>query len=223
MKLKLPLAVLFVFILFVSASAKDFSAEMVSTMKGEKPAAGKFFSSGDRKFRMEMKDAVVITRLDKKLVWILMPAEKLYMEQPVRPENVVAGETYPGETERKFLGTEAVEGRAAKKYKVSYRIDGRTESVYQWMDDSLGLALKTADVNGKWSVLFRDVKVAPQPPGLFELPGGYQKMQMGMPSGDFGDPAEEGEFEEADEPYEDPAPKQQKKGLPGGIKLPKVW
>ncbi len=70
------------------AFAQDFSADMVSTTKSG-VVTGKIFVTKE-KTRMEMPQAITITRMDKNVVWILMPDQKMYMEQSLKPENVVA-------------------------------------------------------------------------------------------------------------------------------------
>ena len=77
-----------VFIFGGIANAQDFSADTVSTTK-EGTFTGKIFATKE-KTRMEMSQAITITRTDKKIVWMLMPDEKMYMEQPLKPQNVVA-------------------------------------------------------------------------------------------------------------------------------------
>ena len=49
---------------------------------------GKIFVAED-KMRVESAGTVSITRLDKKVVWLLMPTEKMYMEQDIRLQNIV--------------------------------------------------------------------------------------------------------------------------------------
>ena len=63
-------------------SAEDFSADMVSSSP-EGSFTAKLYVSGD-KSRMETSGATTISRMDKKVVWILMPAEKMYMESLTR-------------------------------------------------------------------------------------------------------------------------------------------
>ena len=86
-----------------------------------------------------------------------------------------------GEVERKSEGSEMVDGRMANKYLVTVVVDGKTESVYQWIDEFVSIPVKTAAVDGSWSSEFKDIKVGRQDPSLFEIPEGYKKMAMGMP------------------------------------------
>lgn len=161
-----------------AASAVDFSAEM-EMCSAEGRFCGKMNVSGD-KTRMEIPGGVAITRMDKNIVWMLIPEQRMYMEQPVdRRMSVSAREKVDGELERKELGIETINGRVAKKYLVTYDSGGRRESVYQWIDQSAGMPVKTAAVDGSWSSEFRNIDTRPQDPALFEIPTGYQKMSMG--------------------------------------------
>jgi hypothetical protein len=44
--------------------------------------------------------------------------------------------------------------------------------------------VKKQDENGTWTVEFENIHLGPQDPSLFEIPAGYQKMEMpaGMPT-----------------------------------------
>lgn len=63
------------------AAAQDFSADMVSRF-GKETMQAKLFVSGD-KMRMDMPESTMIIRNDKKVTWIVMPSEKMYMDQPI--------------------------------------------------------------------------------------------------------------------------------------------
>jgi hypothetical protein len=165
----------------VSAEAADFSADMVS-MGGGGTQRGKIFMSQD-KIRMELPEAVTITRLDKKLIWILMPKDKMYMQQPLQPGNPVpSGEKMKGEIERKLLGKEMLDGRMTDKYQVTYQ-DGRLkQTVLQWLAPGIAIPVKTAAVDNSWSMEYKNIKIGRQPDALFELPADYQNMSVQMPS-----------------------------------------
>jgi hypothetical protein len=59
------------------------------------------------KTRMETPQAITITRIDKNVVWILMPAQSMYTEQSLKPGNIAAtAGKMSGEIERKLVGKE---------------------------------------------------------------------------------------------------------------------
>lgn len=158
--------------------AEDFSADIVS-FSSEGTFAGKIYVSAE-KSRMEMPQAVTITRMDKKVTWVFMPGEKMYMEQPV-DAHLAAGSTgkMDGEIERSVEGKETVNGMATTKYKVTYEVRGKSETVFQWIDETTHVPVKTAAIDESWSSEFKNIQTGPQNQELFEIPAGYNKMSFG--------------------------------------------
>ena len=162
------------------AVAQDFSADMVSTTKAG-VSTGKIFVAKE-KTRMETLQTIIITRIDKNVVWILMPAQRMYMEQPLKPENVVATtDKMPGEIERKLVGKETVGGKRTDKYRIVYTTADKKETVFQWIAADSGLPVKSAAVDGSWTIEYKNLKTGKQPHTLFEIPTGYQKFSLGVP------------------------------------------
>jgi len=193
---KICIAVLFA-VIFTAASvfAAEFSADTISTFQGDKQLKGRLFFKTDR-FRMEMKphndmSMVIITRLDKKVAWNLMPETKMYMEIPFDMKNKPKiDEKYEGEIERKEVGRETIDGHPTIKYLITYKVDNDKHQVYQWLATDIKMPVKTAAVDGSWGQEFKNIKMGSQSYSLFELPTDYQKMQMpqlpmmqGMPGG----------------------------------------
>ena len=162
------------------AVAQDFSADMVSTTKAG-VSTGKIFVAKE-KTRMETLQTIIITRIDKNVVWILMPAQRMYMEQPLKPENVVATtDKMPGEIERKLVGKETVDGKRTDKYRIVYTAADKKEAIFQWIAADSGLPIKSAAVDGRWTIEYKNLKTGKQPDSLFEIPTGYQKFSLGVP------------------------------------------
>lgn len=160
-----------------SAFAEEFSADVINASKGQK-FNGKIFVAND-KIRMEIPGAVTITRIDKNIVWILMPQQNAYMEQPIDRKTVVAATgRVPDVVSRKFIEDEIVNGRNTKKYHVVYRTLGNETEIYQWLDNSMGVPVKTAAVDGSWSVEYRNIKTGNLDQSVFEIPAGYNKFAI---------------------------------------------
>jgi len=157
------------------ALAKDFSADVIGQSE-EGAFQGKMYVHGEN-VRMEMAQMITITRADQKVVWMVMPSEKMYMEQPIKPRDVIASGA-AGEAERKPLGSEAVNGKPADKFEVTYDYEGERSLVYEWVDPSLGMPVKIAAVDGSWSMEYQNIQAGPQEASLFEVPEGYQKFAM---------------------------------------------
>jgi hypothetical protein len=162
------------------AYADDFNADVV-TSAPEGSVAAKIYVSGN-KSRMEAAEMVTISRLDRNVVWILMPAQKMYMEQPVNPRAAAnVQEKVDGEIERSAEGAETVNGVKTTKYRITVETQGRRESIFQWIDEAMRFPIKTAAIDGSWSSEFKNIRKAPQDPQLFEIPAGYTKMSVNMP------------------------------------------
>ncbi|MFA6383743.1 MAG: DUF4412 domain-containing protein [Candidatus Omnitrophota bacterium] len=158
--------------------AQEFRADMVTNSK-DGSMQGVVTVSNDM-IRMEMEPAITIVRLDKKLMWMLMPEQKMYMEMPVDTANLtMLTEKSPGEVSRKLLGSELVGGRDTEKYEVTYKDQGKIDTVYVWFSKELRFPLKSSALDGSWTVEYANVKEGIQPREMFELPGGYTKFDYG--------------------------------------------
>lgn len=163
-----------------AACAMNFSADMVSQAPQGSMTA-KLYVSG-QKSRVEMPGGISISRMDKRVAWVLMPQQGVYIEQPIDTRTAMSTQDkVEGEIERAAEGRETVNGMATTKYRVTFETDGRRESVFQWIDDANHFPVKTAAIDGSWSSEFRNIKTGLQDPALFELPSGYKKMSFSMP------------------------------------------
>lgn len=159
------------------ALAVEFSADVVSRAR-EGSFNGRIFVAND-KVRMEMAGLTTITRLDKNVAWVIMPQENMYMEQPLDQRTIAAArEKMPGEIERKFISNEMIGGKPSKKYLVIYELKDRRDEIYQWLDQATQIPLKTAAVDGSWSMEYKNLSIEPQAESLFEIPARYKKMSI---------------------------------------------
>jgi len=158
-------------------SAMSFSADFY----GSDGQSGKIYIDSN-KTRMETKEMISITRYDKKLVWLLMPEEKIYMEQAFNPEeasqkNLPSNETSSDEIERVFILHETINGYASDKYRITINNQG---SHYEWIssDPGITMSVKTAAIDDSWWNEYRNISLAVPDSNLFEVPAGYTKMNM---------------------------------------------
>ena len=165
------------------ALAQEFSANMVNRI-GNQTSQSKLYVSGS-KMRMDMKEGVMIIRIDKGVSYMLMPSEKMYMENPIDMSRLPkASKNFNDEIERTPMGVETIDGKQAEKFKVTYTENGKTISVYQWIINQ-EIPVKVEAVDGSFSMEYKNVSMGAQPADLFEIPSGYTKMSM--PSmGDMG-------------------------------------
>jgi hypothetical protein len=172
---------LFVLVLCVGTGvlAMEFSADMVSSAHGQ-TTTSKVFAK-DQKFRMEPKgqSTYSIVRGDKKVVWMVMPDQKSYMEMKTNPgQQLKVEEKVQGEVSRKVIGAETVDGHPTQKYEVTYAEGGKTGKLYQWMATDIKFPIRMAAVDGSWAMEYKNVKMGTQPASLFEVPSGYNKMAL---------------------------------------------
>ncbi|MGH8459051.1 MAG: M48 family metalloprotease, partial [Nevskiales bacterium] len=97
---------------FSGVSLKPFSADMISTYQGQKHRMKVY--SREKAFRMEISQGgatnISILRYDQRLMWVVMPEQKTYMEMPMQPGRSLNEAAYDPEAkvEREVLGTETV-------------------------------------------------------------------------------------------------------------------
>ncbi len=169
-------------VLFLSGAvfAEDFSANMISTTK-EGTYQGKVFVTKD-KMRIEMMGSITISRADRRVVWMLMPEDKTYMEMSLKPQDIVmTGEKTQDEVSRRLIATETIDGKISDKYEIEYAVKGNNSSVFVWLVKNLNLPVKSAATDGSWSVEYKNIVVAKQPASLFEIPAGYKKFSADLP------------------------------------------
>jgi hypothetical protein len=169
-------------VLFLSGAvfAEDFSANMISTTK-EGTYQGKVFVTKD-KMRIEMMGSITISRADRRVVWMLMPEDKTYMEMSLKPQDIVmTGDKTPDEISRRLVGRETIDQKMTDKYEIEYAVKGNNSSVFVWLIKNLNLPVKSSATDGSWSVEYKNIVVAKQPASLFEIPAGYKKFSAELP------------------------------------------
>jgi hypothetical protein len=173
--LALIVAVIFCQSSFASVT-QQFSADMI-TRSGNKTENCKVYVS-DKKMRNDVAGNIMILRLDKNVMWVIMPSDKMCMEQSLNTKMVPRiTKAIEGEVERVSLGKEMVDGAQAEKFKVTYQGPNQQENMYQWLTDS-GFPIKMEAVDGSWGVEYKNVFFGPQADSLFEIPDGFQKIAM---------------------------------------------
>ena len=173
---------LFVGLMAANAQAAEFSATMVSQAQGQS-LQGKVFVKGD-KMRNEMnmggESNITITRPDKKVVWIAMPQQKMYMEMPLsdKMQQKMIMKDPEDRAKMKLLGTETINGFDCEKYEMDTAYEGKSLKQYVWIAKKLGMPIKSVSADGSMTMEYRDIKVGGVADSVFDLPQGYQKMDM---------------------------------------------
>ena len=170
------------------AQAADFSAKVVSHM-GPQKVQGKVYLKGEKmrqEFSMGGGKSINIARPDKNVMWVLMPAQKFYMEMPFQETDLAKTMRMPKDkTKMKLVGTETVNGYETEKYETVVKSDGKTMKFDLWVAKKLGVPIKMVSKDGSYSMEYLDIKEGNVPDSVFKVPSGYRKMPMpqGMPRG----------------------------------------
>jgi hypothetical protein len=163
-----------------SLFAVELTADMISK-EGKITRNGKIYVK-DSKVRLEkgMTPMYTIVRGDKGLLWQINNAEKTYVVAKLTPDmKPLIDEKFAGETGRKQVGTETVNGYAAKKYEVTVPRGKKSETLTQWYSPDYGFTVKIAGSN--WSTEYKNIKKGGVADSLFDLAPGLVKDDMEVP------------------------------------------
>jgi len=173
---------LFTIAMFSYASAADLTADMI-TKEGKITSKGKVYVNGS-KMRADKGNTPIynIVRGDKGLLWQVNGAENTYVEAKITPAlNLWTAEKIPGEAGRKEIGSEKIDGYSVKKYEVSVKQGKNTSTYHQWIATDLRFPVKVANLNGKWSVEYKNIKKGTPADAMFNLPKGAMLDTMSTP------------------------------------------
>jgi len=168
-----------------------FSADMKVEMENGMSSAGKLYFS-DKKVRMEMntmgRQNVVIRDESSKVTYMLMPQQRMYMEMPAGAMPQRRGADWQAydasnpcammtDMTCQKLGTETVDGNLCTKWQLTGTGERAGTKVTVWIDQKTGIPIKSQTPRG--SMELTNIQQGPQSASLFEVPAGYQKMDMG--------------------------------------------
>ncbi len=168
----------------VEPSNAEYSATSVSEFAGGAIKSRVYHTPTKerRETTAQGMNSISILRHDRKVMWMLMPDNRMYMEMPLSkaPKDDLSAYRF----EQTAVGPEVVNGINTTKYKiVMTHGDGSKFSGHMWMTKE-GIMVKldavSADASRKQHIkteLF-DLKIGPQPAALFEVPAGFVPMNM---------------------------------------------
>ena len=173
--------------LAVQASDVEYSADSYFE-SAEGVQEGSVYHAPGKERREYVQDGekmIMIMRHDKKVIWMLMPEDKTYMEMKMTKEgrkDDLSG--YKMETST--VGPEKVNGVQTTKSKmIMTGPKGDKLGGFGWRSKE-GIVVKldaiAVDKNSKerFKVELNNLKVGKQNPALFEVPADFTKMDMGM-------------------------------------------
>jgi hypothetical protein len=200
MRRKMIRLLCFAAVMTVAAEAvaqSDFSADVFDTQKSDTAAQAKIYISKD-KIRVEpaKKDprggGAFIMNLATQTSTVLMDQQHMYMEMPVQMaaqrnaynffragdvENACSA--WLGTAKNKGgschkIGSDTVNGRSAIKYEGT---NANGDSGTFWIDPKIAFPIKWQGKNSSGEL--RNIVEGSQPASLFEVPAGYNKLDMG--------------------------------------------
>ena len=172
-------------VLLLAASlvqAAEFTATMV-TKAGGVEIPGKIYVK-ENKVRNEVQaggqTSIHILRPDKKVVWIIMPKQKAYVEMPIThtAQQKMLPLTEDQKAKMKKVGTETINGYACDKYETTMSHQGKPMQVFTWVATDLGVPIKIVSEDGSFSMEYKDIKPGQVADSLFDVPQDYKKMQL---------------------------------------------
>ena len=167
----------------------EYSAD--STIQSEEGAMQQKIYATPTKDRKEMltgagDGAVQIFRYDTKVMWMLMPSEKMYMEYPFGQKPQGQGsDTSQWTYEDTAMGEETLENVKVTKYKtIATSTDGKKYGGFSWrtkegINIKQDLLYKEGNEKKRMLIELTNLKIGKQDPKLFEIPEGFNKFDMG--------------------------------------------
>jgi hypothetical protein len=156
---------------------RQYVAEIVATMMGTR-SSSKLFVDGE-KIRTETSvagtETISIMRPDKKVVYSVMPAQRMYMETPYGDTPVADPIKAKGHWEK--VGNEIINEQECVKYRLTSEHNGSKSVMFFWVNkDKLPVRMSTED--GKAITDYVSIKKETPNSSLFDPPADYQKMEM---------------------------------------------
>lgn len=156
-----------------SCWSEPYSADLVTVTGGHQSTSKVYV--GESRLRTEATmgqvQVVTIARLDEKVVYVLLPVQKLFVEKPLREEDGVLAYVSDPNAKRELVGTETLKGQSCDKYKIVVR----DRVLYVWINKSSHTPMMMFSPDNKTRIEWNNVQVGPQPVDLFKPPGDFQK------------------------------------------------
>ncbi len=166
----------------------EYSADQVAGSEG-KTVKSKVYHAPGRQ-RMDMEEGggkqFFIMRADRKLFWIVMPEQKMYMERSLEEGKKERRDLTDCSFTQKAAGKETVNGVDAAKSEIEVSCPDKSEYSGTMWTSKEGIMVKMDAVakgkgsKGRFRMELKNLKIGKQDPKLFEVPPGYQLMRMPM-------------------------------------------
>lgn len=164
------------------ARAAEFSAEVITVFEG-KESRGKVYVKGNCT-RREFPSAsgapnILIYNSDTRVVWMLRPQQKMYLEMAMTEEMIRdLMQAAKEQAHMKPLGSETVNGYPADKYETVFRTNGGEQRHHIWIAKKLGMIIKMESLDKSFTQDYRDIKEGGVPEAVLNPPPDYRKMSL---------------------------------------------
>lgn len=191
-KISLTVVALFAAVLFSAvafgadmSTLKNYSADMETTTTQGTFTSRIFYK--DTKTRMESShkghNSIMIMRTDKKVMWMVMPEQKSFMEMALdlSKQDIQSRLLDPGiKVDKEFIANDVVDKHPTKKYHMTITTDGKKEkSGYVWeATDLSNFPVKYESEDKKTSTVWKNIKTNSVSDSVFDVPSDYKKMSM---------------------------------------------
>ena len=171
-------ALAFVAVVFASATASaiEFNADFTEKL-GDEVRTGKIYVTDDKsRYEIEGSNTIEITRADLKVMWVVFPEKRIYVEEefwgyPIGTSFENSGQQKSsGNLSREEIGYETIDTFRLKKYLVTVKYGEAEDKYYEWYRNDFPIPVKTESLNGYMSYEYRRIKFTQQNPTLFNQP-----------------------------------------------------
>lgn len=163
--------------------SSDYRADtLMSSPDGE--MRGQVWASGRkerREFTLQGRRHVMILRKDRGVTWVLIPDQKVYLENEIDPEMMPEN---GGRLEREVLGQETVNGAAVTKYRV-HGTTGKGDPFEgtMWMTKhEIPVRVISGDAGMSVRMELSNLQVGPVDAARFEIPSDYERFELPAPA-----------------------------------------
>ena len=157
----------------------EFSASML-VKDDAKVMPGKIYVH-DGKMRQEFLDergqTITIVRPDQKVIWVILPHQRNYMEIPLTKKLPGQFIQIPSQAVgKRLVGQERLNGYDTEKYEVSVPVGRGLEKQTYWVAAKLGLPIKMECRERRFSLEYQSIREEKVPDRRFNLPPGLKKL-----------------------------------------------
>lgn len=165
----------------VEYSADSIMEHDEGTMKGKVYVAP---GKERREMSTGAEKMINIMRHDKKITWMLMPEDKMYMEMKQMAASQSKDDLSAYKIEQTTVGKETMNGVETTKSKIIMTgKDGSKMGGFMWMSkENIMVKMDAVSIDkgekNRFKTELTNIKIGKQDPALFEIPPGFQKMDM---------------------------------------------